>query len=420
MVSEKAAEILKSLDAQVGEAWCRHQRVANACDDLLHCIIANGVFTTKIDGFIHAVNMTTPFLLRHIAEMDVAGRDELDLKCVTSWGATDSATRYAQWQVDFHWKIDTRPWQYLLLAKFMRRAYDEVIRSATGFADPDRQALLDGNLRFWDAVEISYGYRSEIIERSRQYTPHPDRTAGASERGYVYRQLIPEPSYEFRKLKFELIGPELGAGIADEVQIPTGFPRIPEVVHGTTTEAARTWIGTANEAGVCDDYLRMRLGDRFVPTRLNGWEAALLDLRRCVDPSPEDPLVIALAGTGEDLREAVVEFFVLAQSEFGRRLGGLDRTEISTLIETARPAVEQIMAADPEAKSKCEDFVSRVQRIYAVGGGRKRWQEDEQLMDLVRPVHPRYAAVDPLEPLPWHTRNPDRYRQRMSRLGYEL
>ena len=43
-----------------------------------------------------------------------------------------------------------------------------------------------------------------------------------------------------------------------------------------------------------------------------------------------------------------------------------------------------------------------------------------QILDGTRPVHPRYAAFDPLEPLPWQTKGPERYLARMRRLGYTL
>jgi len=420
MLSREAAAIVLSLDREIGEGWYRHQFATGASDELLHCIIGDGIFSTKIDGFIHAATMTTPFILKHMEEMERDGFDELDLEHLTSWKPTDSAIRYAHWQLDFHWKIDTRAWQYNLLVKFMRRSYHDAISAAPGLSEEDRQLLLRGNLAFWDAVEISYSYRSEILERSRGFAPHPDRTAGAHDHGYVYRPIVPAPTYSFSKLRFELIGTELGAGTDHEEEIPVGYPRLPDVTHGELTEAARAWMREAKLAELCDDYLRVRLGVRFVPTRINGWEAAMQDVCRYISLDRDDPLIAALDDVGKrPLNEEVVRFFALTQLEFGRRLEGLDKAEFLVLLHTARAGIDRLLAGKPEAGG-ADGFYNGVREVCDQTINDALPEEYAALIDLVRPFHPRYAAFDPREPLPWHAKNPTRYMQRMERLGYEL
>jgi len=71
--------------------------------------------------------MTILFLIRSIVTSGTNTRTHLDLSRLTAWQVSDAATKFAQWQVEFHWKIDTRMWKYLLFAKFMCRAFDTVI-----------------------------------------------------------------------------------------------------------------------------------------------------------------------------------------------------------------------------------------------------------------------------------------------------
>lgn len=413
MVTLQGIDTFRSLDRAVGEGWCDEQRKASACDELLHCIIGNGFFTAKIDGFIHAASMTTPFIVKHIGEIERATDGPLSLRRLTTWKPTDSAMRYAHWQVDFHWKIDTRPWQYNLLLKFMRRSYESALLVETELSELDRQELLAANTDFWDAVEIAYTYRSEILERSRGYARHPDASAGSSDHGYSYFPVVPEPAYEFDKLGFELIGTGIGS---DD---PVGFPNLSEVTFAPPTEAARLWIRAAKEAGQCDEYLRLRLGGRFVPTRVDGWESALQDLVRYTQPDLSDPLVKSLASDLETAKRVLPLFFAQVQSEFGRRLGGLGRDALITLLETACPGVMALLAGKEGADQDYSNFVTIVAALDPMEWTQLRG-DFRDLLDMVRPIHPRYAAFDPLEPLPWQTRNPERYQSRMRRLGYEL
>jgi hypothetical protein len=74
MISETSKQLMIELDQSIGELWAHHATLADATDDFLHVIIANGIFSTKIDGFSHAAHMTTPYILgvhagaRHGAE----------------------------------------------------------------------------------------------------------------------------------------------------------------------------------------------------------------------------------------------------------------------------------------------------------------------------------------------------------------
>lgn len=207
MVSDHAAKVLQGLSPQIGEGWFRHQRAAGTADDLLHFITADGAFDAKLDGLVHAAAMTTPFIIRHARE----DQPELDLPRVTAWSATTAAARYAQWQVDFHWKIDTRLWQYLLLAKLMRRSYIDAIRAAD-LDETDESELLAANESFWDEVDVAYTYRMEVIERARGFAPHPDTSAGANDHAYSYHRLVAGLDQDFGELHFELTNPSLGAG----------------------------------------------------------------------------------------------------------------------------------------------------------------------------------------------------------------
>ena len=199
------------------------------------------MFSTKIDGFSHAARMTTPFIIKYMREKDI----RLNLTAVTAWDeCANSAMRYAQWQVDFHWKIDTRVWQYMLYMKFMRRAYQDAVNCSEMNAH-DKGEFLEAADRFWDEVEVAYTYRSEIIERARRFETHPDETAGAKDHGYVYRPLVPAPVYGFDQLEFELIDSEYGAGTSVDSVVPEAWPGFSTVQWPLLSEAAWDWYSAA-------------------------------------------------------------------------------------------------------------------------------------------------------------------------------
>ena len=414
MIGPDAENALLALDKEIGEGWFRHARAAQSADDLLHVIIGDGVMTSKIDGWIHAATMTTPFILRYAKEREVG----LDLARLTSWDGHNSATRYAQWQVDFHWRIDTRAWQYLLYTKFMRRSYEDAIRTITLPSDQVDE-LLAVNNSFWDEVEVAYVYRMEIIERSRGFAVHPDPTAGARDHGYVYRRLLPTPDHRFEELKFELIEPELGAGTAATTRVPPAWPRLADTEISTELNAAKAWLDDCRTVGLADLWLRVRLGDRWVPTRINGWELGLAETTTFLLGDAELGVPSVAPSTGVEDRARA---FAAVQAEFWRRLKG-DPEQLASLLASQRTALGIVHPTLNPAT--IDSFVTvaaaEIRKNYdAEGGQDARVEKFDDLLALTRPLHPRFAPFDPVEPLPWQTRNPERHLARMRRLGYTV
>lgn len=413
---DEAVKALLDLDREIGQGWFRHAKLADATDEFLHVPIADGMFSTKIDGFSHAARMTTPFILKYMQEQDA----RLNITAVTAWKeSVNSAIRYAQWQVDFHWKIDTRVWQYMLYMKFMRLAYRDAVNGSELEAE-EKTEFLDAAERFWDEVEVAYTYRSEIIERARGFKPHPDPTAGAKDHGYVYRQLLPTPDRRFDQLKFELIGPDYGAGTATESVVPEAWPGLSAVEPPPLLRAALRWYSDAKAAGLADEWLCVALGARMVPTRSNGWEAGLVETSEFL-VGDESRVVMDAEGDAPPL-EVRASMFARAQYCFALRLEGVTEQYLR-LIELQAAALRSWHAED---RVDVDAFLSAVGQEYRQLTKRGATESDvrdtrlARVIESTRPVHPRYAPFDPLEPLPWQTRSPERYLARMKRLGYTL
>jgi len=413
MISDASRDILVGLDGTIGEKWALHALRADAADDFLHVIIADGMFSTKVDGFSHAAHMTTPYMLSYMQEQDLA----LNLSAVTEWEKpAGSAIRFAHIQVEFHWKIDTRLWQYLLYTKFMRRAYDDaIIESAMD--EEDKQLLLQAITRFWDEVEVAYCYRMEVIERSRGFTPHPDETAGSKDHGYAYRKFMEAPDYTFDELKFSLFGQELGAGTNPSIRTPAAWPGLSQLDRPALLASAYSWYTDAKKDGLADAFLRAKLGERMVPTRNNGWEKGLIETNEF------------LIGDGDVLSdiETVEEralLFAQSQYSFVLRLSA-DPADYFRLIRAQKNALTT-WHTDSDDEVDVERFFELVGREFTAMAQRAFSEEDlksdrlDAIVDGTRPIHPRYASYDPLEPLPWQTRSPERYLARMKRLGYTL
>jgi len=415
MISETSKQLMIELDQSIGELWAHHATLADATDDFLHVIIANGIFSTKIDGFSHAAHMTTPYILAFMQEQDMA----LNLPAMTQWTeSTNSAIRFAHIQVEFHWKIDTRLWQYLLYTKFMRRAYDDAVR-ASDIEAGDKAAILAAMARFWDEVEVGYCYRFEVIERSRGFAPHPDSTAGAKDHGYAYRELMPAPDYTFDQLKFALIGPEYGAGTSEHLRVPQAWPGISTVERPLLLRVARQWYEDARDAGLADVWLRAKLGDRMVPTRSNGWESGVIECNGFL--VGDGPVLAGSDGVSSTAERA--RLFARSQYCFMLRLSA-DPADYLTLITTQADALR--MLHDESDAVGASEFLRQVEAEFTSLANANQVEADlvdaelEEVLDSTRPIHPRYAAFDPLEPLPWQTRSPERYLARMKRLGYTL
>lgn len=413
MISDRSREILVGLETTIGENWCRHALLGEAADEFLHVIIADGMFSTKIDGFSHAAHVTTPYMLAYLDEPD----NTLNLKALTQWEEADgSAIKYAHIQSEFHWKIDTRLWQYQLYMKYMRRAYDDAIDGSDMDA-ADKEYLHKALGRFWDEVEIAFSYRYEVIERSRGFAPHPDPTAGSHDHGYVYRQLLERQDFTFDQLKLPMVGANFGAGTAATHRVPPAWPELSRLPRTGLLRHAWTWYTAARDAGLSDQYLRTRLGDRMVPTRNNGWEKGLVEADQF------------LSGNGDMLAASLdvksrAALYAKTQYAFALRLSA-EMGSYLQLILLQRAALEA-WHAETGVTAQTATFFAAVEESFkalAAAGAQEADFVDEPIRKLLedcRPAHPRYGDFDPIEPLPWQTRSPERYLSRMKKLGYTL
>jgi hypothetical protein len=413
MISDKSKEILIGLETTIGEKWALHAIRGAAADEFLHVIIADGMFSTKVDGFSHAAHVTTPYMLSYLEEPDTA----LNLTALTEWEkASNSAIKFAHIQAEFHWKIDTRLWQYFIYTKYMRRAYDDAIVESE-MDDGDKEYLRAALSRFWDEVEIAYTYRFEAIERSRGFAPHPDPTAGSSDHGYVYRKLLETPDYKFEEFKFPMIGANFGAGTAKDIRVPPAWPSLPQIQREGLLAHAWTWYSEARDAGLADAFLRARLGARMVPTRNNGWEKGLVESNQFLAGDSD-----LLPGNPSIEERAVL--FARTQFAFALRLLA-NMSEYLALFKTQKKALEA-WHAEEGSGAQIAKFFEEVEKEFASLARDDRKEADfvddkvKAIIEDSRPIHPRYADFDPIEPLPWQTRNPERYLTRMKKLGYTL
>lgn len=115
-LSPAAIAELTSVGEKLGLAWQANSLKTRSTDEVLHICIGDGIIPTKADGWIHACTLTAKSMVKYAADPDAG----LDVVGTTSWTGGNSALRYARWQADFHWKIDTRPWQFYLYCVFRR------------------------------------------------------------------------------------------------------------------------------------------------------------------------------------------------------------------------------------------------------------------------------------------------------------
>lgn len=331
-LSKKAAEALMSMGEQLGLAWQSNTRKTRGTDAVLNICIGDGLAPTKIDGWIHACTLTAKSMLKYANDPDRG----LDIVGTTSWIGGNSALRYARWQADFHWKIDTRPWQFFLYMFPMKWAFTKAIKEIADISAEDRAELLQVNEDFWEEVVVAYSYRSETIERARKFAPHPDPSCGSSWQGYPFRKIWDRDDPTFDQLAMPFI--EKGKSEYDRVEgkiEPKPFPAMENQMEEGVPTLAWSWIENAKKLGISDDFLRVKLGDRVVPTRFNGWWASLSEMMRFLAPFAEGHAAVVEGskqnGSGLDLSNYAVRF-ALCQAEFQRRLRGeaeqLDRKSV--------------------------------------------------------------------------------------------
>lgn len=420
-LSNNAASVLSGLGEQLGLAWQSNVRRTRGSDELLNISIGDGIAPTKIDGWIHACTVTARAMVAYAADADRG----LDIVGVTSWSGGNSALRYARWQADFHWKIDTRMWQFFLYMFPMRWAFRDAIKEAEGLNEEDRTALLDLNDEFWEVVTVAYVYRTEVIERARGFATHPDPNCGSSWQGYPYTKIWERDDVRFEDLAMPFVekGKVDYKAAAGKIE-PKPFPPLEgQMEPGLIPRCAKLWLDEARRRGLADPWLRVRLGNRWVPTRFNGWWSSLEETLRFLEPyakGRQAQVSGAAALNGCDLRNYAVRFG-LCQAEFQRRLNG-EAQQLIDLLGSQGAGLEPLLrnkGADVAALGRfLDESFTVIREVFET----KLDVDGETLPELqvVRPIHPRYAPPDPLEPLHWEVPNTARYLKKMANLGYTL
>lgn len=422
-LSQAAIDLLDTSGVRFGEGWARHIGKMNAGDEAQNIIIGDGIIPAKIDGYIHACTLAAKALIGYSKEKDTG----LDLVRVTSWSGGNQALHYARWMVDFHWKIDTRTWQFMLYMYAMKWSFRDVFDESTAISDEDRLVLHRLNEDFWAEVVVAYTYRMEVIERSRGFADHPDPTCGSSWQGYIYRKVWDRGSVSFEDLSLPLVEkgnpdykpyagkvePPPFPTLAGEVQILPGRPRI-----------ALEWFRECKRRGIADPYLRVELGDRMVPTRFNGWWVSLDELLRFLRPYSKGVPAETGELTGDvhglDFTDFAVRFGV-CHLDFQKKLQGT-AAQLIALVEALGAAAGSAWEDEGITTQAVTSFIATAVAAIRVADEKGLEPNDEDLPELkmARPLHPRYAPVDPLEPLPWEVENLERYQRKMARLGYTL
>jgi len=420
-ISKAAASALISMGEQLGLAWQFNTRRTRGTDEMLNICIGDGLAPTKIDGWIHAFTLTAKAIVKYAADPDAG----LDIVGVTSWTGGNSALRYARWQADFHWKIDTRPWQFFLYMYPMKWAFRDNIKASESLSEEDKAALLEVNESFWEEVVCAYAYRSEVIERSRGFAPHPDPTCGSSWQGYPYRKIWDRDDVTFAQLALPFI--EKGTyderkGTEGKIE-PKPFPAVENQVEPGIPTVALGWLRAAQERGLCDSWLRLKLGTRWVPTRFNGWWASLDEVARFLEPFARGQRASVQGSPtkeGLDLTDYAVRF-ALCHSELHRRMKG-ETEQLVGLLEAGRRAFQESLREKGIPETPVDAFVDRAAPIIRKVFATEMAMDADQLPELhvARPLHPRFAPVDPLEPLPWQVPDTQRYLKKMAQLGYTI
>lgn len=434
MVSKEVIEALRDLDTEIGEGWLRHAKEANATDDLLYVPIADGIFDTKIDGWIHAGNLTAKSLAKYATNPDSG----LDIEEATSWSGGNPAIRFGRSQADFHWEIDTRMWQYFLYLAFMRRSIRDAIQRANEITGDEEAKLLRANNEYWDEVVVQYAYRTEIIERTRGFAEHPDQSAGSNRYGYEYEVAWDRDDWsEYALDALDLdVDPELieddleerGVSSTSDVHVPDPFPTVEKDLETGLEEAAKRWVDAAKRSELADEYLRVVMGSgddqRWIPTRYAGWKTSIENVTL---PYLKEYASSSSTDHGEyegfGLNDPAVRFG-LCQGEFQRRFEGT-RDQLVEYLETQQQGINYLIEVDAMIDVTPEDvetFFDTVRDTVDAFFDRSLELDGDDLTDVTdeRPIHPRFAPYDPEEPLPWNTDDPEKHQKIMEIRGFTI
>jgi hypothetical protein len=129
---------------------------------------------------------------------------------------------------------------------------------------------------------------------------------------------------------------------------------------------------------------------------------------------------VLVDGANHDLTNFAVRF-ALCHAFFYQQLDG-DPVQLAGLLEAVKSSASDAWAAEGISAATVGTFVDTAVAVVNDIASTPLSLDDEILPELrvARPLHPRYAPVDPLEPLPWEVENLERYQRKMARLVYTL
>lgn len=435
MVSNATVDELRNLDEEIGKKWYYHQEKANTTDELLHFLIADGIFDAKFDGLVHAADLSIKHFVKYIQNPNTG----MDVSNVTQWTGGNPAIQYGRAQADFHWEIDTRMWQYYHLLTAMRRSFRDAIRQSNMITGEDESELLQLNNEFWEEVIVQYLYRTEIIERARGFSEHPNKTAGSDRYGYEYETTWNRDSWSeytidglnlnidenLIKKDHEMRGEPFPS---ENTHAPEPFPSVKKNNNSNIERAVKKWLSSAKHEELADNYLRVVMGSdenkRWIPTRYSGWKKSIEEI--------SFPYLKMYTSNTDQNHEKFQEFnlndaavrFGISQSEFQCRLKG-SHDQLIGYLKSQQKGIEYLSKISSDIDISVENidsfFDTVCETIGTVFDQSIRF-DDEDLSDVAdsRPVHPRFAPHDPMEPLPWNTDDPEKHKQFMEVRGFTI
>jgi hypothetical protein len=99
-----------------------------------------------------------------------------------------------------------------------------------------------------------------------------------------------------------------------------------------------------------------------------------------------------------------------------------EAAQLAGLIEAGRGALKNFAREKALPEAPVDAFVNRAVPVIEEALATELALDAEELPELhvARPLHPRFAPVDPLEPLPWQVSDTQRYLKKMAQLGYTI
>jgi hypothetical protein len=99
-----------------------------------------------------------------------------------------------------------------------------------------------------------------------------------------------------------------------------------------------------------------------------------------------------------------------------------EAAQLVGLIEAGRAALKNFAREKGLPEAPVDAFINRAVPVIQQALATQTMVDGEELPELhvARPLHPRFAPVDPLEPLPWQVTDTQRYLKKMAQLGYTI